>query len=64
MALPLAFPYTPAKPVSSRRQVYINIVMEYCDGVDLTGIIKRRRGELMTEDDIMEKFAQVGGSCS
>jgi hypothetical protein len=42
-------------------QVYINIVMEYCDGGDLTRLIKGRKekGELLSEDDIMDKFVQV-----
>ncbi|KIY97112.1 NIMA (never in mitosis a)-related kinase, partial [Monoraphidium neglectum] len=42
-------------------EVYINIVMEYCDGGDLTRLIKGRKekGELLSEDDIMDKFVQV-----
>ncbi|KAI8476547.1 MAG: kinase-like domain-containing protein [Monoraphidium minutum] len=40
-------------------EVYINIVMEYCDGGDLTGLIRRRRGERLPEDEVMAKFVQV-----
>lgn len=41
-------------------QVYINIVMEYCDGGDLTGQIRGRKGVLIPEDEVMNKFVQVG----
>jgi len=41
-------------------QVYINIVMEYCDAGDLTQLIKGRKGALMREDEIMFLFVQVG----
>lgn len=40
-------------------EVYINIVMEYCDSGDLTGVIKGRKGALMSEDQIMDYFVQV-----
>jgi serine/threonine protein kinase len=40
-------------------QVYINIVMEYCDGGDLTGLIRSRKGVLLPEDDVMNKFVQA-----
>jgi serine/threonine protein kinase len=41
--------------------VYINIVMEYCNGGDLAGLIKGREGRLMPEDEVMSLFVQVGG---
>jgi serine/threonine protein kinase len=42
--------------------VYINIVMEYCNGGDLAGLIKGREGRLMPEDEVMSLFVQVRGT--
>lgn len=39
--------------------VYINIVMEYCNAGDLAGLVKRRAGQLMPEHEIMSLFVQV-----
>ncbi len=39
--------------------VYINIVMEYCNGGDLAGLLKSRAGLLLPEDEVMALFVQV-----
>lgn len=39
--------------------VYINIVMEYCNAGDLAGLIKRRQGNLLPESEVMSLFVQV-----
>jgi serine/threonine protein kinase len=40
--------------------VYINIVMEYCDAGDLSGLIEARKEKPFEEDMIMFNFVQVG----
>jgi serine/threonine protein kinase len=40
--------------------VYINIVMEYCNAGDLTGLLKQRAGQRLPEPEIMSLFVQVG----
>jgi serine/threonine protein kinase len=40
--------------------VYINIVMEYCNAGDLTGLLKQRGGQRLPEPEIMSLFVQVG----
>ena len=44
--------------------VYINIVMEYCNAGDLTGLLKQRAGQRLPEPEIMSLIVQVGGYCS
>eukprot|EP00882_Tetradesmus_deserticola_P010857 GHRQ01011476.1.p1 GENE.GHRQ01011476.1~~GHRQ01011476.1.p1 ORF type:complete len:341 (+),score=164.73 GHRQ01011476.1:126-1148(+) len=39
--------------------VYINIVMEYCNAGDLTGLLKRRAGQRLPESEIMSLFVQI-----
>ena len=39
--------------------VYINIVMEYCDSGDLSGMIEARKEKHFDEDAIMFNFVQV-----
>ncbi|KAF8057149.1 VTC4 [Scenedesmus sp. PABB004] len=39
--------------------VYINIVMEYCNGGDLSGLLKRRAGALLPEAEVMSLFVQI-----
>jgi serine/threonine protein kinase len=39
--------------------VYINIVMEYCNAGDLTGLLKQRGGQRLPEPEIMSLFVQV-----
>lgn len=41
--------------------VYINIVMEYCEAGDLATFIKNRHGKLLSEQEIMTRFVQVCG---
>jgi serine/threonine protein kinase len=42
--------------------VYINIVMEYCNAGDLTGLLKQRGGQRLPEPEIMSLFVQVGAA--
>ncbi|WIA40766.1 hypothetical protein OEZ86_004446 [Tetradesmus obliquus] len=39
--------------------VYINIVMEYCNAGDLTGLLKQRAGQRLPEPEIMSLFVQI-----
>lgn len=39
--------------------VYINIVMEYCNAGDLAGLIKSKAGRHMPESEVMSLFVQV-----
>jgi serine/threonine protein kinase len=39
--------------------VYINIVMEYCNAGDLTVLLKQRSGQRLPEPEIMSLFVQV-----
>lgn len=41
--------------------MYINIVMEWCDGGDLGRAIGALGGEALSEDAVMAIFVQVGG---
>lgn len=41
--------------------VYINIVMEYCNAGDLAGLIKQKGGRYMPEAEVMSLFVQVCG---
>lgn len=51
--------YTESFMHTNRRDTYMCVVMQYCEGGDLTGFLKQQRGRKMKERQILDLFVSV-----